>query len=43
VAAGEGALLVREVQPPGKGRMDAQSFVNGGGVQIGTRFSMETV
>lgn len=39
VAAGEGALLVREVQPHGKARMDAQSFVNGGGVQVGTRFS----
>lgn len=38
VAAGEGALLVCEVQPPGKGRMDAQSYVNGGGVQVGTRF-----
>lgn len=39
VAAGEGALLVREVQPQGKARMDAQSFVNGGGVQVGTRFA----
>lgn len=37
VATGEGALLVREVQPPGKGRMDAQSYINGGGVQVGTR------
>ncbi|MFZ5816720.1 MAG: methionyl-tRNA formyltransferase [Bacillota bacterium] len=41
VATGEGALLVREVQPPGRGRMDAPSFVNGGGVQVGTRFIME--
>lgn len=41
VATGEGALLVREVQPPGKGRMDAQSYLNGGGVQVGTRFTME--
>lgn len=43
VAAGEGALLVREVQPPGKGRMEAQSFVNGGGVQVGTRFAIEEI
>lgn len=42
VAAGEGALLIREVQPPGKGRMDGQSYVNGGGVQIGSRFGMRT-
>lgn len=42
VAAGEGALLIREVQPPGKGRMDAQSYVNGGGVQVGSRFGMRT-
>lgn len=41
VAAGDSALLVREVQPPGKGRMDAQSYVNGGGVQVGTRFAIE--
>lgn len=39
VAAGEGALLVREVQPPGKGRMDAQSYINGGGAQVGTQFA----
>ncbi|MFZ5824976.1 MAG: methionyl-tRNA formyltransferase [Bacillota bacterium] len=41
VATGEGALLVREVQPPGKAKMDAQSYVNGGGVQVGSRLSME--
>jgi len=39
VATGDGALLVREVQPPGKGRMDAWSYVNGGGARVGTRFS----
>lgn len=39
VATGEGCLLVQEVQPPGKGRMDAQSYVNGGGVQVGTQLS----
>ena len=39
VATGDGGLLVREVQPAGKGRMDAQSFVNGGGARVGTRFS----
>jgi methionyl-tRNA formyltransferase len=36
VAAGDGFVLVQEVQPPGKARMDAQSFVNGGGVAVGT-------
>ncbi|HYG59915.1 MAG TPA: methionyl-tRNA formyltransferase [Symbiobacteriaceae bacterium] len=38
VAAGEGFVLVQEVQPPGKGRMEAAAYVNGGGVQVGTRF-----
>lgn len=38
VATGEGFLLVEEVQPPGKGRMEAHAYVNGGAVQIGTRF-----
>ncbi len=37
VATGDGFVLVQEVQPPGKGRMDAQSYVNGGGVQVGTK------
>ncbi len=41
VATGDGALLIREVQPPGKGRMEAQAFINGGGVQVGTRFTGE--
>lgn len=40
VAAGSGAVLVREVQPPGKGRMDAQSYVNGGGVIAGARLGV---
>ncbi|HYF95708.1 MAG TPA: methionyl-tRNA formyltransferase [Symbiobacteriaceae bacterium] len=42
VATGEGFLLVEEVQPPGKSRMEAHAFVNGGGVQVGTRFSAPT-
>jgi methionyl-tRNA formyltransferase len=37
VAAGDGFVLVEEVQPPGKGRMEAHAYVNGGGVQVGTR------
>ncbi|MGE5672410.1 MAG: methionyl-tRNA formyltransferase [Mycobacterium leprae] len=37
VATGTLPVLVTEVQPPGKGRMDAQSYVNGGGVAVGTR------
>lgn len=36
VATGDGALLVQEVQPPGKGRMAAHAFVNGGGVVVGS-------
>ncbi|MDF2628888.1 MAG: 10-Formyltetrahydrofolate:L-methionyl-tRNA N-formyltransferase [Symbiobacteriaceae bacterium] len=39
VATGEGFLLVEEVQPPGKGRMEAHAYVNGGGVQVGTRLT----
>jgi methionyl-tRNA formyltransferase len=35
VSTGDGALLVRTVQPPGKGRMDAISYVNGGGLAPG--------
>jgi methionyl-tRNA formyltransferase len=41
VATGDGHLLIQEVQPPGKGRMDAFAFVNGGGVQVGTRLISE--
>jgi len=37
VAAGDGAVLVQQVQPPGKGRMDAQAYVNGGGVFVGAQ------
>lgn len=37
VATGDGCVLVREVQPPGKGRMDAIAYVNGGGVEVGSR------
>lgn len=37
VATGDGFLLVEEVQPPGKGRMEAHAYVNGGGVAIGTK------
>jgi len=43
VATGDGALLIREVQPPGKGRMEAQAFMNGGGVQVGTQLTRETL
>jgi methionyl-tRNA formyltransferase len=37
VACGDGFVQVEEVQPPGKGRMEAHAYVNGGGVQVGTR------
>lgn len=42
VACGEGSLLVLEVQPPGKGRMEAHAFVNGGGVTLRTRLGAAT-
>jgi methionyl-tRNA formyltransferase len=38
IAAGEGGVLVTEVQPPGKRRMSAQDWVNGRGVVSGQRF-----
>ena len=38
VAAGEGAVLVGEVQPPGKRRMTAGDWVRGRGVARGGRF-----
>lgn len=41
VATGDGHLLVQAVQPPGKGRMDAQSYVNGGGVGLQTQLGGE--
>ncbi|HWI63773.1 MAG TPA: methionyl-tRNA formyltransferase, partial [Symbiobacteriaceae bacterium] len=42
VATGEGFLLIEEVQPPGKGRMEAHAFVNGAAIQVGTRFGEPT-
>jgi len=41
VAAGEGAVLVREVQPPGKRRMSAGEWVRGRGVAAGDRFGAD--
>ena len=38
VACGDGFLLVEEVQPPGKGRMEAHAYANGGGAAVGVRF-----
>ncbi len=38
VACGEGAVRVREVQPPGKRRMAAGEWVRGRGVSAGDRF-----
>lgn len=38
VACGEGAVRVREVQPPGKRRMRADEWVRGRGVAVGDRF-----
>jgi methionyl-tRNA formyltransferase len=37
VKTGDGALLVKIVQPSNKGRMDALSLVNGGGIAVGDR------
>jgi methionyl-tRNA formyltransferase len=37
VKTGDGALLIESVQPSNKGRMDAISFVNGGGIAVGER------
>lgn len=37
VAAGEGAVLLRAVQPAGRGRMDARAWANGYGVRAGER------
>lgn len=39
VAAGDGALEILEVQPPGKRRMRAADFVRGRGVAVGERLS----
>jgi methionyl-tRNA formyltransferase len=41
VACGEGAVLVREVQPPGKRRMNAVDWVRGRGVAVGDRFGVD--
>jgi methionyl-tRNA formyltransferase len=41
VACGEGSVLVREVQPPGKRRMNAVDWVRGRGVAVGDRFGVE--
>ena len=41
VACGEGAVLVREVQPPGKRRMAAAEWVRGRGVAVDDRFGVE--
>ncbi|MDH3270710.1 MAG: methionyl-tRNA formyltransferase [Gemmatimonadota bacterium] len=38
VAAGEGGVSFREVQPPGGRRMDAADWINGRGVEAGQRF-----
>jgi len=37
VQAGAGSVLVQEVQPQNRKRMDAQSFVNGGGLTVGVK------
>ena len=39
VAAGEGAVSLGEVQPPGKRRMQAQDWIHGRGVRAGQRFA----
>jgi methionyl-tRNA formyltransferase len=41
IAAGEGAVLVREVQPPGKRRMSAGEWVRGRGVVVGDCFGAD--
>ena len=41
VACGEGAVLIREVQPPGKRRMNAADWVRGRGVAVGDRFGVD--
>ena len=41
VACGSGAVRVREVQPPGKRRMDAGEWVRGRGAAAGDRFGGE--
>jgi methionyl-tRNA formyltransferase len=41
VACGQGAVLIREVQPPGKRRMAATEWVRGRGVAVDDRFGVE--
>ena len=41
IAAGEDAVRVREVQPPGKRRMRAAEWVHGRGVAVGDRFGAD--
>lgn len=38
IETGEGALLIGEVQPPGKRRMQARDWIHGRGVRVGQRF-----
>jgi methionyl-tRNA formyltransferase len=38
VAAGDGPVAIREVQPPGKRRMEARAWLRGGGPSPGDRF-----
>jgi methionyl-tRNA formyltransferase len=35
VAAGEGAVVIREIQAPGRKRMTAQQFAAGRGISVG--------
>ncbi|NJD18549.1 MAG: methionyl-tRNA formyltransferase [Gemmatimonadetes bacterium] len=39
VAAGDGAVALGEVQPPGKRRMDVQDWIHGRGVRAAQRFA----
>ena len=39
VAAGEGAVALREVQPPGRRRMSSGDWIHGRGVEPGQRFA----
>jgi methionyl-tRNA formyltransferase len=41
VACGQGAVLLREVKPSGKGWMDAWAFVQGRRLEAGARFGGE--
>jgi methionyl-tRNA formyltransferase len=41
VACGQGAVRIREVQPPGKRRMNAAEWVRGRGISAGDRFGAE--